>query len=152
MECDLKLQLKLPAFVESPIGDFMDAANNAVEVSGGATAALPLDCAPPAVKASADPARKLADAVTKEIQNRVRAAVQKEAEDWVRDTAIQTIVAAIPTGGIGGAAAMSTSIATFVYKAHNAIKPIVSFANETKAFAEDLGFSTSCGWSDWVQY
>ena len=151
MECDLNVQFKLPNFVEKPVSNFLDNSFNVIEdVQGN----LPLMCAPAEVSnsATADVGESVANAVAKELQRRVRVAVEREAQRWLQETAVTTIAAAIPSGGIGGAAAMATQLATFVHRTYRAVEPIVRYANEAKDFAEDLGFSTSCGWSDWHRF
>jgi hypothetical protein len=47
------------------------------------------------------------------------------------------------------AAVMSTQLGQFVYRTQKALRPIIKVANEVKEYAEDVGFATSCGWSDW---
>lgn len=153
MECDLTFQVKLPRFVEVPVQEFLDNSYQTIEATRAKLGSvLPLECAPANIRDSADPSQRLAEAVTAEIQQRLRTVLEREARKWAEETAIATIGASIPSGGIGGAAAMSTSIANFIYRAHTAVKPILTFANEAKDFAEDLGFSTSCGWNEWHRW
>jgi hypothetical protein len=155
MECDVEVQLKLPNFIEEPISDFVDQSYEVIDTARTQVAtALPMACAPPDVQnaGAEDPTGAMAAQITDIIKRRVQAAVEREAREWVAETGVKTIVASIPSGGIGGAAAMSTSLADFIYRAHRAVQPIIKIANEAKDLAEDLGFSTSCGWNDWNQY
>lgn len=155
MECDIKLQLKLPKFIEQPITSLIDNSFNIIDSTKGKVAgALPLACVPSELreKASQDTSNVLAQAVALEVERRVRIVIEREIRNWLQETAITTIAAAIPSGGIGGGAAMGTSIAKFIYRAHKAVEPIIKISKEVNDFAEDLGFSTSCGWSDWHQW
>jgi hypothetical protein len=68
---------------------------------------------------------------------------------WLQQAAIETVAATVPSGGVGGTAALATSVGQFVHRAKKVIDPIIGVANDVKDFAEDVGFSTSCGWSDW---
>lgn len=148
MRCDLQVQLKLPNFVEKPISEFFDKAN---ALRNQLNDSLPLECAPPEVQRSApgQVGEALARAVTSEIQRRVETALRREAQAWLNEQLVKAIVVSVPTGGVGGAAVMSTSLAEVVYRVHRAVSTTLNHLNDAKALAEDLGFSTSCGWTDW---
>ncbi|ATG89812.1 DUF1036 domain-containing protein [Methylomonas koyamae] len=150
MECDLVFQIKLPNYIEKPISEFI---NNYYQIVDDArreaATSLPLACAPQAAGSDGNLTHAVAQQIADELKEKVRRAIEREAKAWLAETAIQTIVASIPSGGIGGTAVMSTQLGQFVYRTQRALKPIIKVANETKEFAEDLGFSTSCGWSDW---
>lgn len=155
MECDLQVQLKLPNFIEQPLSQFVDGSYELIEATRKQVAtALPLACAPADAQASRgeEITQAILNRISGTIQRRIRAAIEKEAKEWVIETGVKTIVAAIPSGGIGGAAMMTTSLASFVRRAHKAVEPIIKIGNEVKDTAEDLGFSTSCGWSPWHQW
>lgn len=151
MECDLTLQLKLPSFVEQPLERFVD---NGFRVMGEFQTTMPTACVSAEVRNAARGASSdaIAQAITMEIERRVRSVVEREARRWFEETAIQAIVASIPTGGVGGAAAMGTSLATLIHRTHRAVEPIVKIAREARDLAEDMGFNTSCGWSDWTRF
>lgn len=152
MECDLTLQLKLPNFIERPMEDFIDETYNIADAARNELAgALPLECAGDIGNRSLDGDRgqAIADAITAEVSRRIRERVEEEARAWLTETAITAVIAAIPTGGVGGAAALATELATFIHRVETRIKPIVKFVRDTQGLAEDMGFGTSCGWSDW---
>lgn len=151
MECDVLVQLKLPNFIEKPLTDYIDEGYRVIDST---RASLPLACVPPEIRQNAPTVsgEQIAQAVSRQVQKRIREEVEREAREWVQETAITTIAAAIPSGGIGGAAAMATSLSTFVYRTYTAVEPIVRYVNQAKDFAEDLGFSTSCGWNNWHRY
>ena len=153
MECNLFFQIKLPNYIEKPISDFV---NNSYEVLESArreaATSLPLACAPQVAASDGNVTRAVAEQLTNQLKERVRSTVEREARAWLTETAIQTVVASIPSGGTGGAAVMSTQLAQFVYRTQRALKPIIKVANETKDFAEDLGFSTSCVWGKWHRF
>ncbi|NOT40996.1 MAG: hypothetical protein HOP13_10930 [Alphaproteobacteria bacterium] len=155
MECDITFQMKLPNFVEKPLSDFIDSSYQTIE-SGRASVrnAIPLSCAPANVRqtAAANPGQALADAVGNELQRRIKERVEREAREWLQETAIQTVIASIPSGGVGGGAVMTTKLAEFVYRVHRVVKPIIQVANDAKDFAEDVGFGTACGWSEWHEW
>ncbi|WP_084690075.1 DUF1036 domain-containing protein [Paraburkholderia caledonica] len=158
MQCDLTFQLKLPDFVERPVSDFIDNSFQVIETARNEVAtSIPLACAPDAVQqgvptdgnVAAAMGRRIAD----ELKERAVAAIRHEAEEWLKETAIETIASSIPTGGIGGAAALSTQLASFIYRTQKALKPILDVANDVKDYAEDIGFGTSCGWDrDWHRF
>jgi uncharacterized membrane protein len=145
MECDLVFRIKLPNYVERPLSDFIDESYSIAEnMRGYAKTALPMQCA-----AQGNAGVSTSEQTVDRLRELVRSTIEREAREWLQETAIETIAASIPTGGVGGSAIMSTQLAQFVYRMHKALKPIIKVANETKEFAEDLGFDTSCGWSDW---
>ena len=149
MQCDLTFQLKLPNFIERPLEDFVDNSYSVIESTRNRVAtSLPLACAPGASSATAA-SQAVIDQITQELTQKVRGAIEREARQWLQETAIQTVVASIPSGGIGGGAVMSTQLGTFVIRTKKAIEPIIRVANDAKDYAEDVGFGTSCGWSDW---
>lgn len=92
------------------------------------------------------------DQTVERLRALIRSTIEREARQWLLETAIETIAASIPSGGIGGSAIMSSKLAQFVYRTQKALKPIIEVANDTKEFAEGLGFDTSCGWSDWHRF
>lgn len=141
MQCDLRFQFKLPNYVERPLSSYVGSTFNLLQ---NRITSLPLECTPTG-QAAPDRVRQIGDA----IRERVRSTVEREARQWLQETAIQAIVASIPSGGTGGAAVMSTQAGQFVYRIQKALKPIIKVANDVREFAEDVGFSTSCGWSDW---
>lgn len=147
MECDVNVQFKLPNFIEKPLTDFIDSAFNVIDSN---LSKLPIDCAPQDIQQNVkDGGSSMADAVGNEIQEKLKDAIKKEAEQWLKETAITTIAAAIPSGGLAGPAMMSTEVADFIRRTYVAVQPIIKFADDAKDLAEDMGFSTSCGWSDW---
>jgi uncharacterized membrane protein len=150
MECDLVFQIKLPDFIEKPISEFVDNSYRIVnDARNVAATSLPLACAPGAAASDGNVTRAVAQQIAEQLKEHVRRAIEREARAWLAETAIQTIVASIPSGGTGGAAVMTTQLGQFVYRTQRALKPILKVANEAKEFAEDIGFSTSCGWSEW---
>lgn len=153
MECDLVFQIKLPNYIDKPLSEFIDTSYNIINSAKDlATTSLPLQCAPQASHSNNSTTQAVAQQIANDLVEKVRDAIRREAEQWLKETAIKTIIASIPSGGIGGGAVMSTELAQFVYKVHNALKPIIETANDVKDFAEDIGFNTSCGWSDWHQF
>lgn len=152
MECDVMVQLKLPNFIEKPLSRFIDNSFDVIEQTRyQVQTALPLQCAPPNVRQSvaSDVGKHIAEEISRVLQKRIRETIEREAKEWILETGIKTVAASIPSGGVGGAAIMNSSLVQFVYRAHKALKPIVKMANDYKNTAEDLGFSTSCGWNDW---
>lgn len=151
MECDVYVQLKLPNFIEKPLSDFIDESYQVIDET---RASLPLTCVPPEIRENTfiSSGEQMAQAVSRQVQRRIREEVEREVKQWVQDTAITTIASSIPSGGIGGAAAMATSLSTFVYRTYKAVEPVVRYVNQAKDFAEDLGFSTACGWNEWHRY
>lgn len=152
MECDLYVQIKLPNIIEQPLTKFVDTSYSMIDATRAqVAAALPMVCVSEGARANAsrNAAQTLAQAVVDEIKDRIRARIEYEAQKWLTETAAQTVAASIPSGGIGGAAAMATSLATLIHRIYSAVEPIVKMANDAKGMAEDLGFSTACGWSDW---
>lgn len=154
MECDLIFQIRLPNYIERPLSDFIDSSYDVIQSSRQmAATSLPLECAPAAASvANGDITQAVAQQITRELQDKVSQAIQREAEQWFREVALKAIVASIPSGGTGGAAVMGSELGQFVYRAHRVLKPIIEVANDTKEFAEDLGFNTRCGWSDWHRF
>jgi uncharacterized membrane protein len=154
MQCDLVFQIKLPSYVERPLSDFIDGSYSIAEnMRAYAKTSLPLQCSPSAPSgAGGDLTSEIAHQIADQLRERVRQTIEREARQWLQETAIETIAASIPSGGAGGAAIMSTKLVQFAHRTQKALKPIIKIANETKEFAEDLGFSTSCGWSDWHRF
>lgn len=152
MQCELYFQLKLPNYVEKPLSSFIDTNYKVLEsAQRSARDSLPLACAP--VASSGDDVTKaVAEQITNRIKEQVRDIIRREAEQWLTETAIQTIVASIPSGGTGGAAVMSTQLGQFVYRTHKALRPVIKVANEAKEYAQDVGFDTACSWSDWHRF
>jgi uncharacterized membrane protein len=150
-ECAIKLTLKLPNYVAEPMNSFIDNTYNTLERARQAGASLPYMCAPEDIRRNAS--RELADYITQEVTKRVRRKVESRlkeiGEQWLLETGVASTVASIPSGGIGGAAALGTQIATFIYRAHQAVKPILK-VKEAVDFAEDLGFSAECGPGRWT--
>lgn len=151
MECDVQVQLKLPNFIEKPLSDYIDQSYRILDKTRDS---LPLACVPAEIKQNTVvlSGEQIAQAVSRQVQKQIREEVEREAKQWLQDTAVTTIVAAIPSGGIGGAAAMATSLSTFVYRTYKAVEPVVRYMTKAKDFAEDLGFSTSCGWNEYTKY
>jgi hypothetical protein len=153
MECKLNFSLKLPNFVNKPLSDFLDTSYNTVTTAQSiAQNSLPLECASSKLKANAsknNPGKEIATAIANELKKQLTASIQKQAQDWLATTGIKTVVSAIPTGGFGGVAALATSIAEFVIRVKEAIKPFVQVADNVKTVGQDMGFSTQCGWRDW---
>lgn len=150
MECDLVFQIKLPNYIEKPISEFIDNSYKIInDARTVAATSLPLACAPEAAGSDGNVTSAVAQQIANQLQEHIRRTIKREAEAWLAETAIQTVIASIPSGGTGGAAVMTTQLGQFVYRVQRALKPIIKVANETKEFAEDIGFSTSCGWSDW---
>lgn len=152
MKCDLTFQMKLPNFIEKPLSNFVDQGFNLIESSRSqVAAALPIECADASVQQAArnnkSPTQALADAVMKQVENRVKTAVQEEVSDWIARTALKTIVSTVGTGGIGGVAMLGTSIGEIIYSIHETLQPIIKVANDVKTFGQDLGFDTDCGWA-----
>ncbi|QGM92791.1 hypothetical protein F7D13_01465 [Methylocystis rosea] len=154
MKCEIVFQLKLPDYMERPLSDFIDDGLNIVQGAQDQLAqALPAACVSTAIRTEAGsaPAGSLARAIVEILKRRVEERIRNEAEQWFAETAVATVAASIPSGGLGGAAALSTSLGTFVYRTHRALKPIMSLANDVNSYANDIGFDTSCGWSDWIE-
>jgi len=153
MQCDLTLTMKLPNFIDRPLQDFIDDANQVTEATRNELAgALPIECAGEVGRqqaASGDPGQAIANAITAELTRQVRQRVEEEARAWLTETIITTVAASIPSGGLGGAAAMATELATLIYRIEARIRPIVRFIKDSQALAEDMGFGTSCGWGEW---
>lgn len=153
MECDLIFQIKIPSYIEKPITEFMNNSYQVIdEARNVAATSLPLACAPEVAGSDGNVTRAVAQQIANQLREKVRRTVEREAKAWLAETAIQAVVASIPSGGTGGAAVMSTQLGQFVYRTQKALKPIIKVANETKEFAEDIGFSTSCGWSEWHRF
>ncbi len=150
-ECAIKLTLKLPNYVAEPMNSFIDNTYNTLERARQAGASLPYMCAPEDIRRNAS--RELSNYITQEVTKRVRRKVESRlkeiGEQWLLETGVASTVASIPSGGIGGAAALGTQIATFIYRAHQAVKPILK-VKEAVDFAEDLGFSAECGPGRWT--
>jgi hypothetical protein len=156
MECQIVFELKIPSFTSEPISKFVDY-DSKLKWSARRilrSGSLPLACAPRNIRRASpqEIGDALAAAVAKEIESRIRKRIEAEVREWLQETTLQTIAAAIPSAGIGGGAVMSTKLATFVYRVHKAIKPILKVAEEVSDLAENVGFSTSCGWSEWHQW
>jgi uncharacterized membrane protein len=153
MQCDLTFQLKLPNFIEAPISELVDNSFRVIESARSQVAgSLPLQCAPAASDGHGgeDVTSALARQIADELREKVINAIRREAIAWAQETAIETVAASIPSGGVGGGAVLSTQLGSFIYRTQKALKPIIKVANDAKDFAEDVGFDTSCGWDpDW---
>jgi hypothetical protein len=151
MECKLIFQVKLPAFIDAPLNKFVDDGYKIIEQTRADIAsAMPLQCAPADIQAlAARSTGDIAALVAKEIEQRIKSRIEEEGRKWLQETAIQTIIASIPTAGTGGAAVMSTSLGQFVFRVHRTVQPILQMTKNVKEFADVVGLSTSCGWSDW---
>jgi hypothetical protein len=133
--CEVAFTLKLPKFIEEPISKFIDQTYTAIETTRSEIK-----------KASNN--QSLADAVTEEIKRELEDRLRHEGEAWLQRTGIETLLASIPSGGLGGAAALSTNLADFVLTAKNIADDYVKI-KEVKTFADDLNFSVSCHTGEW---
>jgi uncharacterized membrane protein len=154
MECDLQFQIKLPNYIENPLSDFID---NSYEIAENmrqiAATSLPLQCAPRTPAGAGDNVtQQVASQIAAQLKTAAVNAIRREGEEWLKETAIKTIIASIPSGGVGGPAVMSTELGQFVIRVQRVLKPIIKVANDAKNLAEDVGFSTSCGWGAWSRF
>jgi hypothetical protein len=149
--CEVAFTLKLPKFIEEPISKFIDSSYTTIESTRTEIRnALPLACANDELKQKikASNNQSLADAVTEEIKRELEDRLRHEGEAWLQRTGIETLLASIPTGGLGGVAALSTNLADFVLTAKNIADDYVKI-KEVKTFADDLNFSVNCHPGEW---
>jgi hypothetical protein len=149
--CEVAFTLKMPKFIAAPISKYVDKTYNTITTfQNEVKNALPLECASETVRNSTTPnyGQSLADAVTNEIKQRLQEELKREGEEWLARTGIETVLASIPTGGVGGAAALGTSVADFIYTAKNIADDYIEL-KEIQTFAEDLDFSVSCHPGEW---
>jgi len=149
--CEVSFTLKLPKFISEPIAKYIDSAYNTIESAQSELRSdLPLACASDEVKTSVGSGNQqsVADAVTNEIKRQLQDRLRREGEEWLARTGIETVIASIPSGGLGGAAALATNIADFVITAKNIADDYVQI-KEVQTFAEDLEFQMSCHPGEW---
>lgn len=153
MVCDVNFQMKLPNFTEKTLSSFVDQNFKIIESEKGQVASsLPIECADvnvqKAAKSNKSATKTLADAVTKQVESRIKIAVQEAVSDWIAKTEIKTILSTVD-GGIGGVVMMATSVGDIIYSIHDALQPIIKVPNDTKTVAQNMAFSISCGDSGW---
>ncbi|MBP9682717.1 MAG: DUF1036 domain-containing protein [Bacteriovorax sp.] len=152
-ECSIAVNLKFPKFIAGPINDYINKSYKIIE-SGREKIknALPIMClsdeARSAYNIESEITQAIVDNITAEIKNRIRNRLKQEGEEWLKRTGAASIISSIPTGGIGGAAAMATSIYDFIETTQRVYNDYVQL-QEMKTYADDLDFEISCNYGDW---